>query len=112
MVRMAAIAAIRIDTEDTKAVSQAEWDGKDWTFKNLSKPSEMSKMLWEVKQMKATLEFRHSQVTIQDKLMTERAPYNMRYMHWVAKSIMEHHVERGLGKITQPMSKDHLLRLT
>ena len=109
---MATIAAIRIDTENTEAVSRAEWDGENWTLEDLPKPSGMSAMLWEVKQMKARLEFRHSQVTIQDKLMTERAPYNMRYHHWVAKSIMEHHVERGLGKIVLPMSKNDLLRLT
>ena len=109
---MAAIAAIRIDTGDTKAVFRAEWDGEDWTFKDLPKPSKMSAMLWKVNQMEAQLEFRHSKVTIHDKLMTERPPYNMRFMPWVAKSIMEHHVERGLGKIIQPVSKDRLLRLT
>ena len=109
---MAAICAMQIGTEDTKGVYRVEWDGKDWAFKELPKPSGMSTMLWEVKQMKTHLEFRHSQVTIQDKLMTERAPYNMRYAPWVAKSIMEHHVERGLGRIIRPISKNDLLRLT
>lgn len=113
---MAAICAMQIGTEDTKDVFRVEWDGEDWIYKDMSKPAEMGEMLgemlWEVLQMESKLEFQKSETTIQAKLLTERPPYNMRYNHWVAKSIMEHHVERGLGKVVLPIAKEDLLILT
>lgn len=109
---MATICAIRLGTSDMKGVLRAEWDGEDWTYENLPKPKTYEDVLWELEQMEAEMEFDKTEAMIFSKLAGERPPYNHRHMSWVAKSIMEHHVERGLGIIVLPMSNDDLLLVT
>ena len=109
---MAAICAIRLGTSDAKGVLRAEWDGEEWTDENLPRPEEHEEVLWELMQDEARLEFGKTQALVFRKLAGEVPPYNHGLMSWVTKSIMDLHVERGLGIIVLPMSNDDLLLLT
>lgn len=109
---MAALAAIRLGTSDTKGAVRAEFDGEEWSYENLPKPTTQEEVLWELIQDEAHLEFGKTQAMIFAKFAGVDAPYNHRHWSWINKAIMELHVERGLGIIVLPMSNDDLLLVT
>ena len=61
--------------------------------------------------MLARSDFEITPLEVIGKLFTERAPYPMDHYQWMAKSIMDAHVEKKLGMIVLPMSEDYLFRL-
>ena len=109
---MAVVCAMRLGSSDAKGVLRAEWDGEGWSYENLPKPEAYEEVLWELEQMEARLEFGKTQAMIFRKLTGVDPPYNHRHMSWVTNSIMDLHVERGLGIIVLPISNDDLLLLT
>lgn len=109
---MAAIAVIRIGSVKTKGLFRAEFDGENWTYEELPKPEGLQDTIWQLNKIEARAEFKITQADVYLKLLGEDPPYNMDLLPWAAKLVMDQHVERGLGLIVQPISKDDLLILT
>ena len=108
---MAAVAVIRIGTEDIKGVWRVEWDGEDWSYQNLSKPKDVEDVFWTLGKMEARISFEKTQIEVLEKLFEMDAPYPMDRDQWIAKSIMDEHVKKELGIIVLPISDDYLFIL-
>ncbi len=108
---MAAVAVIRIGTEDVKGVWRVEWDGENWNYQALSKTKDVSDMMWELEQMEARTSFEATQIEVLRDQFGENAPYPMDRDQWIAQTIMNEHVKKKLGMIVLPIPDDYLFIL-
>ena len=108
---MAAVAAMRIGTKEWPGLLRVEWDGEHWSFTELAKPKDIRDINWVLEKMEARPLFERTHIEMLRDLFDEDAPYPMDYDQWVAKSIMDKHVEKKLGMIVLPMSEDWLFIL-